>query len=114
MMTRDARPEGSEAPAVICADGRMVALPQDILGTLGFAPDDDLSGLPFASFWPLAEREVPARALERARVGKPCQIDLDLAYAADRDQRCRIELSASGRDDVIHMKVVAPRDPASG
>ncbi|WP_308915738.1 PAS domain-containing protein [Jannaschia sp. LMIT008] len=59
-------------------DGTIAVVNAAALDALGFAPEDDLTGLSLSSFWPAHSRAGIRAALQQARSGHAVRIALDL------------------------------------
>lgn len=94
-------PEG-----LILADGRIATTAHRLLQELGFAPTDDLRGLPFTSFWDHRERAAAAEALRRARAGEETRVRLDLGYIRGRGNKCTLVLSSAGPGGMVLMTLI--------
>ncbi|MFO6464041.1 PAS domain-containing protein [Jannaschia sp. KMU-145] len=85
-------PDSCEGTAVVHRDGRILATNDALLEGLGFAPEDDLTGLPFTSLWHHGERPSVAAAMRRARAGAEEELSLDLAYLQGETRGCVVTL----------------------
>lgn len=100
--TVDPRPKG-----LLHGDGRIMATAQHLLEALGFAPTDDLRGLPFSSLWPHQDRRLVDAALRLAQTGEDAKVHLDFGYIHDRNGRCTFSLTPAGANGLVLMTLVA-------
>ena len=91
-----ARVDDADAPlGLVTETGLLAKVNAPLLEELGFAPGDDLRGLPLASMWHHDEREDVHRAVADALRGGRAELELDLCYMTGTAGPCAVALEAA-------------------